>query len=151
MALDLEIAILQGASYFLAVLCGGLGLLMLFWRAGPNLWIGVRTPWSYADRDIWQKSWKHAAVLLLAMAAGALLNWLLFGIATAALIGWSLGYPLYAYRRKYGTLRFWKDLGWLDYRPVVRCRHCGHFQKLRDDAELPVAVCESCGRICRSL
>jgi hypothetical protein len=131
-------------------LCGGLGLLMLWWRPGPQLWIGVRTPWTYADRDLWRKSWTHAAVLLLAMGLGAALHWLLFWIATAALLLWCLGYPLYGYRRKYGTLRYWKDSGWMDYRPVVRCLHCGHFQKLRDDGELPVAICENCGLICRS-
>jgi hypothetical protein len=137
-------------SYSLAAVLGGLGLLMLYWRPGPNMWIGVRTPWSLADREIWDKSWNHSAVLLLAMAAGALTYWLLFGIAWAALILWAIGYPIYAYRRKYGTLRFWKDLGWVDYRPVVRCRHCGHYQKLRSAAEQPVAICEACGHLCRS-
>jgi hypothetical protein len=125
-------------------------LFMLFWRLGPNMWIGVRTPWSLADREIWDKSWLHAALLLLAMAAGALAHWLIFWLAAAVMILWCLGYPLWVYRRKYGTLRFWKDQGWVDYRPVVRCRHCGHQQKLRDALDLRVAICESCGRICRS-
>jgi len=33
---------------------------------------------------------------------------------------------------------------------VVRCRHCGHFQKLADEGELPSCTCEACGRPCRS-
>jgi hypothetical protein len=33
---------------------------------------------------------------------------------------------------------------------VVRCRHCGHFQKLAEASELPAAMCESCGLAPRS-
>jgi hypothetical protein len=133
----------------LAVLCGGLGLLMLLWRHRPNWWIGVRTPWTYADREIWDKSWIHAAVLLLAMSLGALVHRLLFWAATAALLIWCIGYPMLAYRRKYGTLRFWKDTGWIDYRPVARCLHCGHLQKLPFGADPAACQCGACGRSCR--
>ena len=123
---------------------------MFFWHPGANCWIGVRTPWSFADREIWRNSWKHSAVLLLAMALGALSSWWFFWIATGVLLIWSLGYPPYVYHRKYGTLRYWKDIGCVDYRPAVRCPHYGHLQMLQEDSELPVASCAACGLICRS-
>jgi hypothetical protein len=84
------------------------------------------------------------------MAAAALIAALAFYITLALFFVVSIVYPIYAYRRKYGTLQFWKDISWIDYRPVVRCSHCGHLQKLKDEAQLPVAICEACGLICRS-
>jgi hypothetical protein len=136
------------AAYGLAAVFGGLGVLMWFWRPGPRCWIGIRTPWTFADRDIWDRSWNQAALLLWVMAAGALIHWVLLAAAVAFLIIWGLGFPMLSYRRKYGTLRFWKDQGWIDYRPVVRCRHCGHLQKLESAAALDHATCEACGARC---
>ena len=123
-----------------------MGVLMLLWRRGPNLWIGVRLPWTLADREIWDKSWRLASIFLTGMGLWALLYWRLFFVALAHFIFLGILYPIYLYRRKYGTLRFWKDVGWVDYRPVVRCRHCGHLQKLPEAAALAAARCESCQR-----
>jgi hypothetical protein len=123
---------------------------MLFWQPGPNLWFGVRLPWTLADAAIWKKSWRLASRLLMVMGVTVLFSWRAFFISTAHLIGLSFLYTVLLYRWKYGTWRFWKDIGWIDYRPVVRCSHCGHFQKLRDDRDLAVAVCEACGLMCRS-
>ncbi len=123
---------------------------MLFWQPGPNLWFGVRLPWTLADTYIWKKSWRLASRLLMVMGVTALISWRALLISTAHLIGLTCLYTVLLYRWKYGTWRFWKDLGWIDYRPVVRCTHCGHFQKLRDESELPVAVCEACGHLARS-
>jgi len=95
---------------------------MLLWRKGPNWWIGVRIPWTYADRQIWDKSWRLAAMFLLGMGMGALISWKFFFIMVAHLVILGILYPIWLYRRKYGTLRYWKDLGWIDYRPVARCR-----------------------------
>jgi hypothetical protein len=134
-----------GVAWSLAAFLGGLGVLMFFWRPGPRWWIGVRTPWTYADRKIWDRSWTQAAVLLLLMAAAVLISWMFLVAATVFLIIWCLTIPLLYYRRKYGTLRFWKDHGWIDYRPVARCRHCGHFQKLDSATELDHRTCEACG------
>jgi hypothetical protein len=136
--------------YFLATILGFLGLLLLFWRPGPKWWIGVRLPWTFADREIWKTSWVVAGWLCLVMAGAALFSALAFFIALALFIIISLLYPVLLYRSKYGTLQFWKDIGWIDYHPVARCMHCGHVQKLRDEAQLLVAVCEACGLICRS-
>jgi hypothetical protein len=133
------------AAYPLALICGGLGIYMLLRRHGPNLYIGVQLPWTCADRDIWDKSWRLAAMFLLGMGAGVLVSVKLFLIAVAHLIILGIGYPVFLYRRKYGTLRYWKDQGWIDYRPVARCRHCGHFQKLAGAFELARAACEACG------
>ena len=110
---------------------------MLFWQPGPNLWVGVRLPWTLADRAIWRKSWRLASRLLMVMGITVLISWRAFLISTIHLVGLTCLYTALRYRWKYGTWRFWKDLGWIDFRPVVRCRHCGHFQKLRDEWELP--------------
>ena len=133
------------AAYPLALIFGGLGLYMLLRRHGPNLWIGVRLPWTLADRDIWDKSWRLAAMFLLGMGVGILVSLKLFFIAVAHLIILGILYPVFLYRRKYGTLRYWKDHGWIDYRPVARCQHCGHFQKLASHADLDQGACEACG------
>jgi hypothetical protein len=143
-------AIPQALRYFILVVCGGLGLLMLLWRPGPRWWIGVRLPWTFADRRIWDKSWRLAAIFLLGMGLGIMVSFKFFLIGLIHLTVLAILYPVWLYRRKYGTWRFWKDVGWIDYRPVVRCQHCGHFQKLRDETELPAAVCEACGHVCRS-
>lgn len=133
------------AAYLLALIFGGLGVYMLLRRHGPNLWIGVRLPWTFADRGIWDKSWRLAAMFLLGMGAGILVSLKLFWIAVAHLIILGVLYPVFLYRRKYGTLRYWKDQGWIDYRPVARCPVCGHFQNLASHADLGQAVCEACG------
>ena len=106
---------------------------MLFWQPGRNLWFGVRLPWTLADGAIWKKSWRLSSRLLMVMGITVLFSWRAFWISTAHLIGLSCLYTVILYRWKYGTCRFWKDLGWIDYRPVARCAHCGHFQKLRDE------------------
>ena len=83
---------------------------------------------------------------LTGMAVGALFSWKIFIISVIHLIVLGILYPIFLYWRKYHTLRFWKDLGWKDYRPVARCRACGHFQKLPDAEALAAARCEACGR-----
>jgi len=132
-------------AYGLAAVFGGLGALMWFWRPGPRWWIGVRTPWTFADRDIWDRSWSQAAALLLIMAAAALVHWILLAASVVLLIIWCISFPLFLYHRKYGTLRFWKDHGWNDYRPVARCPRCGHLQKLAGPEDLNRSPCEACG------
>lgn len=143
-------AIPPAVKYFILVGCGGLGLLMLLWRPGPRWWIGVRLPWTFADRQLWDKSWRLAAMFLLGMGIGIMVSFKFFLIGLIHLTVLALLYPIVLYRFKYGTWRYWKDLGWLDYHPAVRCAHCGHIQKLRDENDLPVAVCEACGLMCRS-
>jgi hypothetical protein len=133
------------ARYLLAGIFLGLSGYMLIRRQGPNGWIGVRTPWTLADREIWDKSWLLGAVLLLGMGLGMLFSWMLFWVSLFLLIVLGLFYPPVLYRRKYGTWRFWKDTGWTDYRPAVRCRHCGNIQKLQDAGALAGAHCEACG------
>ena len=133
------------AVYLLALIFGGLGVYMLLRRHSPNLWIGVRLPWTLADRDIWDKSWRLAAMFLLGMGAGILVSLKLFWIAVAHLIILGILYPVFLYRRKYGTLRYWKDQGWIDYRPVARCGVCGHYQKLASNNDLGRVACEACG------
>ena len=122
-----------------------MGLLMLFWRPGPNLWVGVRLPWTLADPSIWNKSWRLASRLLMVMGVTVLISWRAFYISTAHLIGLSCLYTVILYRWKYGTWRFWKEQGWINYRPVARCARCGHFQKLASHADLAQGNCEACG------
>lgn len=123
---------------------------MLFWQPGPNLWFGVQLPWTLADTVIWKKSWRLASRLLMVMGVTVLISWRAFYISTAHLLGLTCLYTVLLYRWKYGTWRFWKDTGRIDYHPVVRCAHCGHFQRLRDETELAVAICEACGHLSRS-
>jgi len=118
---------------------------MLFWRPGPNPWFGVPLPWTLADSYIWDKSWRLASRLLMVMGVTALISWRAFGISAAHLLGLSCLYTVLLYRWKYGTWRFWRDLGWTDYRPVARCPHCGHFHKLESHEHLAQANCPECG------
>jgi hypothetical protein len=118
---------------------------MVFWRPGPNLRFGVPLPWTLADPYIWDKSWRLASRLLMVMGLTALISWRAFWISTAHLVGLSCLYTAILYRWKYGTWRFWKEEGWIDYRPVARCRHCGHLQKLAGHADLDQGICEACG------
>jgi hypothetical protein len=133
------------AAYALALVCGGLGVYMLLRRHGPNPWIGVRLPWTFADRAIWDKSWRLAAMFLLGMGVGSLVSLKLFVIALVHLVVLGVLYPVFLYRRKYGTLRYWKDQGCMAYRPVARCPGCGHFQKLAGPGDLGQGACETCG------
>jgi hypothetical protein len=41
-------------QYLLAAVMLGLGGYMLLKKHGPNPWIGVRLPWTLADREIWE-------------------------------------------------------------------------------------------------
>jgi hypothetical protein len=79
------------------------------------------------------------------MGAGILVSLTWFFIAAAHLIILGVLYPILLYRQKYGTLRYWKDQGWIDYRPVARCRRCGHFQKLAGPEDPGRSACEACG------
>ena len=137
-------------TYLLSAVFGLLAVLLLLWRPGPKWWIGVRLPWTFADRQIWDTSWVIAGLFCLVLAVAVLFSAIAFYLALALFFIVSIVYPIYSYRQKYGTLEFWKDVGWTGYRPVVRCGHCGHIQKLKDEAQLPVAICEACGLVCRS-
>ena len=134
----------RSVSYVIAVVCGGTGIAMLLKRRGPNLWLGVRLPWTFADRQIWDKSWRLASIFLTGMGLWALLYQRLFFVALAHFIVLGILYPIFLYRRKYGTLRYWKNGTRLGYHPMVRCRHCRHLQKLPEAAALAAARCESC-------
>jgi len=133
------------AQYLLAGIFLGLGALMLVWRKGPNCWIGVRLPRTFADREIWGWSWLMAAVLVVLMGTSLVVSPAFFMPALIALLILSILYPLWLYQRKYGTWRTWKDTGLMGYRPAARCRQCGNIQKLKDSGELAGGHCEVCG------
>lgn len=133
--------------YPMAAVFLGLGGVMLVWRKGPDCWIGVRLPWTFADREIWDKSWRLAAMFLVGMGVGTLASWKVFFISVAHLVILGILYPIYLYRRKYGTLRYWKDTGWPGYRPVAKCPQCGFLQKLDGAEELSNAPCKGCGAV----
>ena len=118
---------------------------MLIWRKGPNCWIGVRLPWTFADREIWDRSWLMAAVLVALMGMGLVISSAFFMPALFALLILSILYPFLLYQRKYGTWRYWKDTGLVDYRPAARCPQCSSIQKLKDSGQLAGAHCEVCG------
>jgi hypothetical protein len=133
------------ASHLLAGTFLVLGAVMLVWRNGPNCWIGVRLPWTFADRKIWDRSWLLTAVLVVAMGVSLLISPAFFMPALLGLLIASILYPLLLYHRKYGTWRTWKDTGLMDYRPAARCPQCGNIQKLKDSGELAEGHCEVCG------
>jgi hypothetical protein len=133
------------ARYLLAGIFLGLGGVMLVWRKGPNCWIGVRLPWTFADREIWNQSWLMAAIIVAIMGIGLLISSTLFVASLFTVIILSILYPLFLYHRKYGTWRYWKDTGLIDYRPAIRCPQCGNIQKLKNSGELAGAHCEACG------
>jgi uncharacterized membrane protein YfcA len=132
-------------QYLLATILLGLAGYMVLRRHGPNPWIGVRLPWTFTDREIWDKSWLLAVFILVAAGPGAFLSWTFFIVSIIALVVIGILYPCFLYCRKYRTWRYWKDIGWLDYRPAASCLHCGHIQKLQDANELAGAHCEACG------
>ncbi len=134
----------RSVSYVIAVVCGGTGIAMLLKRRGPNLWLGVRLPWTFADRQIWDKSWRLASIFLTGMGLWALLYWRLFFVALTHFIVLGILYPIFLYWRRYGTLRYWKEGGCLGYHPVARCRQCRHLQELPEAAAWATARCESC-------
>lgn len=131
--------------YLLAAILLGLAGYMLLRRHGPNPWIGVRLPWTFADREIWDKSWLLAVLILVGMGLGALFSWTFFVVSLLAMIALGILYPLFLYHRKYGTWRYWQDTGWLEYRPAAKCSQCGHIQKLEEAGELVGAHCGACG------
>jgi hypothetical protein len=131
--------------YLMAGLFLGLGGLMLAWRKGPNCWIGVRLPWTYADPEIWDKSWRLAAWLLVLLGVSVLFSLAAFLIAALLAVGLCLWHPYRLYRQKYGTWRTWKDVDWLAYRPVTQCPNCGHLQELDEAGDLETTRCEACG------
>ena len=135
--------------YLVSGWCWGAALLMIFWQPGPNARFGVRLPWTLADSVIWKKSWRLASRLLMVMGVTALISWRAFYISAAHLVGLSCLYPVLLYRWKYGTWRYWKDRGGMAYRPLGRCAHCGHLQKLPYGADLAECKCEACGLSCR--
>ena len=139
-----------GLTYFLAAVFAILSCLLLLWRPGPRWWIGVRLPWTFADREIWNTSWVIAGLFCLVIAVAVLISTIAFIIFLALFFIISMVYPINLYWQKYGTLQVWKDIGWTDYHPVVRCIYCGHVQKLPDEEHLPMAICEACGQVCRS-
>ena len=132
-------------QYLLAAILLGLAGYTLLRRHGPNPWIGVRLPWTFANREIWDKSWLLAALILVGLGLGLVASWTLFVISLIALIVLGISYPLFLYYRKNGTWRYWKDLGGMDCRPAAKCSRCGHIQKLQDREELKEAHLESCG------
>jgi hypothetical protein len=131
--------------YLLATILLGLAGYMLLRRHGPNPWIGVRLPWTFADREIWDKSWLLVVLIVVGMGLGVLVSWTLFIVSLIALIILGVSYPFSLYYWKYGTWRYWKDTGWLEYRPAAKCSQCGHIQKLTDAEELAGTHCGACG------
>ncbi len=89
-----------------------LGLVMTFVKIGQNPIMGVRLPWTYADKEIWYKTNKLSGILLIIW--GLLLfsrgnnldNFISFIlIPFVPLVIISIVYPGWLYYTKYRTLR----------------------------------------------
>ena len=67
-------------------------------------------PWTRADNEIWDKTHKLSGYLSLPFGISIPILYLLFGTATAVVIGilgWiiiSIGYSMVLYYKKFGTL-----------------------------------------------
>ena len=140
-----------GLRYFLSAVFGLLAVVLLVWRPGPKWWIGVRLPWTFADREIWDTSWVMAGQFCLAIAVAVLFSAMAFYLTLALffMVSMRLSHILLP-AKIWHCWNSGKMFGWTGYRPVVRCSHCGHLQKLKDEAQLPAAICEACGQVCRS-
>lgn len=125
--------------------------LTFYYSDKPNRWIGVRLPWTFADQEIWEKINKAAAILLLLTALFASLGWIFFVLLALLTVIASIFGARNIYQKKYGTLRYCKGPGSMDYRPVACCAKCGHLQNLDSAASLAGARCDSCSAFLRPL
>lgn len=89
-----------------------LGLVMTFVKIGQNPIMGVRLPWTYADKEIWYKTNKLFGILsiiwglLLFSRGNNLDNFISFiFIPLIPLVLISIAYPGWLYYEKYRTLR----------------------------------------------
>ncbi|WP_254822037.1 SdpI family protein [Haloglomus halophilum] len=100
-----------------ALVLGGVGLLfaglgVLFRRAEPNWFVGIRTPWTLSDDEVWRRTHRVAApVFVLAgvlIAAGAFLPFpteFVVGVAAAiaALVPAAYSFVVYRGRDQHET------------------------------------------------
>ena len=132
-------------AFFPAGVCAGIGVFFLLFPVGPNPWGGVRVPWTYADREIWDRSLRLTAWLLIVAGVGFLLWWPLGIAASLGLAAISIPYARALYVRKYGTSKTWHGReGLIDYRPIAKCPNCGHLNRLNSPDDLALARCEQC-------
>lgn len=99
-------------SYIIGGVLILLGLVMTFVKIGRNPMMGVRLPWTYADKEIWYKTNKLFGILsiiwgLLLFSSGNnldnLIAFILIPLIPLVII--SIVYPGWLYYAKYGTLR----------------------------------------------
>jgi hypothetical protein len=131
----------------MGAICAAFGLALVFAPPKPNGWLGVRTPWTYADESIWAAS--HRALGWGLIASGLL--WLVYCpagfIATVVVGAGSLLFSWWKYAARYGTGRTWNaGGGWEGYRPMAKCRACGHLTRLNSPDELATRRCDECGQ-----
>jgi uncharacterized membrane protein len=95
-----------------AAVLGGVGLLfagigLLFRYAEPNWFVGIRTPWTLSDDEVWRRTHRVAAPLFV--LAGALVvaaaflpvpTELVVGLAAAVAAGVPSAYSFVVYRRR---------------------------------------------------
>ncbi len=122
------------------------GAYLLIFPPGPNPWGGLRLPWTYADREIWDNGTRLTAWLLLAAGAAFAVWWPAGMVGIFALVVVAIPYARALYVRKYGTSKTWHGgHSWIDYRPVAKCPNCGHLNRLNSADDLPLARCDQCG------
>lgn len=106
--LDYRVPVTLAVVPALAVLLYGVGLLLE--RAESNWFVGIRTPWTLSDEDVWRethergaRAFKAAAVLALgALVLPAYALWFVLAPLLFA-AAYTVGYSYLAYRRKHGA------------------------------------------------
>jgi uncharacterized membrane protein len=95
-----------------ALIMGGVGLLfagigVLFRRAEPNWFVGIRTPWTLSDDEVWRRTHRVAAPLFVLagalIAAGTFLPFpteFVVGVAAAIAALVPAAYSFVVYRRR---------------------------------------------------
>lgn len=103
--LGYEIPIGQALTPALAVLLYACGVLLE--RAEPNWFVGIRTPWTLSDDDVWRETNERGALAFKLAAVLALGGLLLPAYAivfvlvpTLLAAGYTVAYSFLAYRRK---------------------------------------------------
>jgi uncharacterized membrane protein len=97
-----------------ALILGGVGLLfagigVLFRRAEPNWFVGIRTPWTLSDDEVWRRTHRAAAPVFVvagAFIAGSaflpLQTEFVIGVAAAVVAVVPAAYSFVCYRRRQG-------------------------------------------------
>lgn len=106
--IDVSRVVLAGVGLLFALLGSELG------RVQPNFFVGIRTPWTLADPEVWRQTHQVGGRLFVGCGLALLVSGLLlppvvgFAVTMAAvvlIVGFSFGYSYWLWRRHAGQVR----------------------------------------------